>query len=37
MAHVSPEVGPVASDVGPVTNTLFSWLTIGFGVAMCAW
>lgn len=37
MANVSPEVGPVESDVGPVTNTLFSWLTIGFGVAVGAW
>jgi hypothetical protein len=37
MANVSPEVGPAGSDVGPVTNTLFSMLTIGFGVAICVW
>jgi hypothetical protein len=37
MDNVSPSVGPVESDVGPVTSTLFSMLTIGFGVAVCAW
>jgi hypothetical protein len=37
MANVSPDVGPAESDVGPVTGSLFSMLTIGFGLAICAW
>jgi hypothetical protein len=37
MANVSPQVPPAESEVGPVTNSLFSMLTIGFGLAVCVW